>query len=440
MPESFGPRPEEFSFKSQETSPEKKVETPEMIGEKFDLNFYVTDHSPDHENTGNREALHALYKDIQQDGITSVRYDWRWKRIEPKNQKFNEESTGRYRDAIEIMHEEGLQPPTLVLSEIPTWAMELYKTDKEKFFAEFRSYVEHVKKNLEESTQKTGQLVERVQILNELNNTVYTPIDSKDVPRLCEITRDVLFEYNPDIKLLGTVFAGNLPEMVKKATFGKVTLGTPIEEYLETHADVLKQFDVIAVDYYPGMWHIPLGEAKKNNKEIFQQLGLLEETMKTIAGWGIEYELGEVGIQTNRNFMSGKNNREWGEEYELRDVDMPTRTGFRLDKHNQDRQRYFYNVFFREFKHMLLNFQEQGIPLPKSVGLYQAMDETPRNLLGKILRKLTPFPEHDMGMRKGDLSRKEILRGNRKTGEGPSRLSKIIDYMRAPMRKNKKEE
>lgn len=412
---SFGPlSPAEREFFGEDIDfelseiPEEEIKDSTEKTKPFDLKFYTTDHSPDFEDTGNPDALRNLYTDIKKDGITSVRYDWRWNKTEPKPEKFEDAINERYTNALEIMHETGLESPTIVLSSIPDWALELYKTDKEKFFAEYKVYLEHVKKNLVEASEKTGTLVERFQVLNELNNTVYTPIAATDIPRLCHITREVLADYNPNMKLVGTVFAGNLPEVIKKATFGTVNLGTPIDEFLAENESMLREFDTIAIDYYPGMWHIPLTEARENKKEIFKQLGLLQKTMETIASWGVEYELGEVGIQTNIPGMSAS--------------------------HNEDRQRYFYDVFFKAFKHMLLDFQKNGTTLPTSVGLYQAADEAPRSLVGKILRKVTPFPEHDMGMRKKDLSRKEILLGNRhKQDRGASQLSKIVRYMNTPV-------
>ncbi len=410
-----------FEFNPILTS-NKKVEEPvatENKSEKnvektkpFDLEFYVTDHSADNADTGNQERLRELYEDVKKDGIKSIRFDYRWNKIETEKGEFQDELLDRYGKAIEVMNEAGLESPTVVLSSIPNWALEIYKKDKEKFFDEYRKYVEEVKSSLTKSYEKTGQLVFKVQVLNELNNSVYTPIDGHDVSRLCDITREVLHDYNPDVKLMATAFAGNLPKLVKDLSFGRVNLGTHIEEYLKQYRDVLESFDIIAIDYYPGMWHVPIGEAMENKKEIFKQLGLLKNTMEEVASWGKEYELGEVGIQTNMPLMG--------------------------DEHNQDRQRYFFDVFFREFKHILLDFQRRGIKLPTRIGLYQAMDEPPKNMTGKILRKITPFPEHDMGMRKGDSSRKEILQGNRHSDEGEDRgdsqLSKIIKYINSPVR------
>lgn len=58
----------------------------ERIGEnepdRFDFKFYVTDHSSDKTENFSAEELKQLYKDIEKDGIESIRYDWRWKNIE----------------------------------------------------------------------------------------------------------------------------------------------------------------------------------------------------------------------------------------------------------------------------------------------------------------------------------------------------------------------
>jgi hypothetical protein len=381
---------------------------------KLDLKFYVTDHSPDNVDTGSSQKMTELYGDIKQDGVTSVRYDWRWGKIEPQIGQFQDEAIKRYQQAVQIMKGVGLEAPTIVLSNIPAWALDLYKTDKEKFFIEYRQYVQKVRDVLSQATTETGELIPYIQVLNELNNIIYTPIESQDLPRLCGITREVLSDYNPEIKLMGTIFVGNLPEVAKKVSLGKIDLGTPAEEYLDQNKENLEGFDVIAVDYYPGMWHIPIAEAHENKKELFQQLGLLQKVMEKIASWGKEYELGEIGIQTNIPFIGEQN--------------------------NQDRQRYFFDVFFRSFKQMLLDFKKRNIPLPTRVGLYQAQDQPPASLSGKILRNLTPFPENDMGMRKSYGGRKEILQGkrHRKEGDdrGPSQMGQIINFMNSPVKKS----
>jgi len=397
---------QEHSF-SPEREPEKAAQEKEWDVEHsaekergFDLSFYVTDHSPDHPETGSPEKLRALYEDIKRDGIQSVRYDWHWKKVEPKAGEYDEAQLDRYAQAKDIMHEVGLNAPTIILSNPPKWAVELYKKDKEGFYRSFEAYVSQVRDELAASA---GEKVSTVQVLNELNVKMYTPVSTEDLPRMCEIVRRVFAEYNPDTKLLATTAASNLGRFA----------GTPIKKYLEEFEKIRDSFDVIAVDCYPGLWHLnPRGAKSLKPKEIFKrmvaQTDLLKEAFETIAAWDMEYELGETGISSHGP---------WGSE---------------------ESQRYFYDAFFRAFKHMLVDFRARGLRLPARIGLYEAIDEPPQTTTGKLLRK-TPYPEHDLGMRKADGDRKLLLEGGlyfpeEERATRPSQLSKIIDYLRAPMR------
>jgi hypothetical protein len=145
---------------------------------------------------------------------------------------------------------------------------------------------------------------------------------------------------------------------------------------------------------------------------MVKQTGLLQESFERIASWGKDYELSEVGAPTNKP---------WGSEKS---------------------QRYFYDSFFRAYKHMMVDFRSRGLKLPSRVGFYEAVDELPQTRLGKILRKVTPFPEHDMGIRKADGKQKLVLQGSphlpeEERAQRQSQLSKIIDYLRSPMREKK---
>ncbi len=368
----------------------------------FDIEFYVTDHSPDNPDTGSPEKLRELYTDIKRDGVQSVRYDWHWRNVEPEAGKYSDEHLERYKAAKEIMQEVGLEAPTIILSNPPKWAVELYKTDKGKFYEEFRKYAEQVRNSL---AQAGGEKISKIQILNELNNKVYTPVETADLPRMCEIAREVFREYNPDAKLMATLLASNTTKLV----------GTPIEQYLPEFKKVKDNFDIIAVDYYPGTWHLDIKNPKSwSPKEIFKnmvkQMGLLRSVFEEISAWGKEYELGEVGLPTKLP---------WGGEKS---------------------QRYFYDAFFRAYKQMMVDFRSRGKKLPSRVGFYQAIDEPPRSILSRVLRATTPFPEHDFGVRKSSGRRKFVLQGSPRLPKdertrAQSRLSKIISYLRAPMKK-----
>jgi hypothetical protein len=387
-----------------EQSPSKpEIESGKEKERGFDLDFYITDHSADSELTGSPEKLHELYADIKKDGIESVRYDWRWRAIEPQQGEYSADQLARYSRAKDIMREAGLKEPTIILSDLPEWAKKLYKENKEGFFEEYAKYVAEVKRSLEASG---GKKVSTIQILNELNTSVYTSIKIEDLSRLSHITREAFRDYNPEIKLMVTLLASNTTKLV----------GTPIEQYLPELEKVKDAFDIVAVDYYPGMWHLDPKDAESIlpsdiYKAMVKSIDLLKSSFAEIATWGKEYELGEVGMRTNAP-LGG----------------------------SEKAQRYFYDSFFRAFKHMMVEFQEKNVRLPSRVGFYEAMDEPPKDMMGKVLRKLTPFPEHDMGMRSSEGRRKMILEGSphaseEERAEQPSQLRKIINYLRSPVGK-----
>ena len=65
MPEHFGMP--NFKIEKPEEQQKEKQES-----QKFDLEFYITDHSADNADTGNPEKLRELYGDVKKDGVESV--------------------------------------------------------------------------------------------------------------------------------------------------------------------------------------------------------------------------------------------------------------------------------------------------------------------------------------------------------------------------------
>src|SRR6185437_8444461 len=186
------------------------------------MESYVSDHSADNAVTGSDEKLKKLYADIKRDGIDSIRYDWRWDKIQPTPDRFSHEHLERYKRAKELMEEAGLGPPTIILSNIPSWAKRSYAHNREAFFNRFARYAAVVSDTL---CDAQGEKVTTVQVLNELNNTWFTPVSVQELPRLCEATR-FAFGYRkcyPHIKVMGTVLAANVPGLAPKITMGKVS-------------------------------------------------------------------------------------------------------------------------------------------------------------------------------------------------------------------------
>jgi hypothetical protein len=384
----------------------------------FDLEVYVTDHSPDNQDTGDPEKLRELYGDVARDGVDRVRFDFHWGKLENQRGQFVQELFTRYKNAKNIQEGVGLKVPIIILSNPPEWAKKLYKEGKkEEFFEAFRKYAEEVVKAL---ASAGGERITTVQVFNELNNKMYTPVDITDMPRLCQITREVFGEYNSDLKLMATVNANNLSKFV----------GTDAKEFLPELKKIKDSFDRIAIDNYPGTWHLALNKGwwqdldfsrwpptKGVFKKLVKQLDYLKDIMEEVAAWGVDYEIGEAGMPSKLP---------WGGEKS---------------------QRYFYDAFFRALKQLLIDFRNRGIRLPSAIGLYEAQDEPTPNMIAKFLDRFTPYPEARFGMRAGDGRRKEILQGRRhqaKAGDiqpenfarwQRSQLRANIDYLRSPTTK-----
>lgn len=410
--------------KTHKVSKAKKIKS-------FDLKFDITDHSLDYPNLASQKKLRQLYKDIKHDGIESIRYDWRWRKINPQMGIFNQKQISLYVKAAKIMKDVGLAEPTIILSDPPDWAKIIYRYDKDLFFEAYKDFITAIKNSLKE---EKSLKISRVQVFNELNNPFCSPVKIEDIPKLCQITREVFSDYNPNIKIMLNLLLGNLTEFQGKIisfltshlTFRDFPLQKSIWEYLFELKKQSLNFDIIAIDYYPGVWHLPLSEAqwtiKDSIKELLRfkdptkpfiyamlnQMDLLKRVLEEIASWNVEYEIGEMGFPTKR-FL-------WGDEA---------------------RQRYAYKVFARGMKGILSDFHLRGVKLLTRIGFYEAVDEPPRNFWDKAIQFLTPYPEFNWGMRSLNGEKKLILREWLHTkGKYPSELKKIIDFLKSPVFEN----
>jgi hypothetical protein len=392
------------------------------------VEFFVTDHNLRFEANA-IEQQRQLYAEMQRHGMSSIRFDWDWKEVVPSEGGLNQAVLDKYTAAMEAMKETGLKPPTLVISNPPEWAAKLYRKDKEGFFRVYEGYVGTVA----EALAKTGLKVEEAQLFNEINHAfLFKYIDLEDLPRTAGIVRNAMGRVQPDIKLQTSLIVSSFNDAIAEKTKQPT-----LDEFFAQHGQMLRDnFDRISLDYYPGMWHYPMRKAKQEGnafpipvsdnwlKELgnrlnrtFKNMDLLKRTCEQVAGWGKEYEIGELGFPTNKPYSTGK------------------------------RQRLFYDMFFRAFRQMLLELQSQGVALPKRVGIYETQDEANvsfggpvgkllQTKVGRFLSRLTPNPEHDFGMKDAQGKPKEVLQGNLHRPElsEMSRLGEIVRYVNRPVR------
>lgn len=427
-------------------SPEEK--------EGLGIDFFISDHNTNFQEIP-IEQERELYADMKRHGVGTVRFDIGWKEIAPQAGGWDRPFLERYADILKTIQEVGMTPPTIVLSNPPKWAQELYKTDKEKYFEAYEEYIGSAAKLIEQSGTKAYS----VQLFNEVNNAIlYKFVDTADLPRCAEIARRALSAIQPDIKIATSLIVGNIsdgwPENVPFV--GRKEDRPPTEEYLDKNGAMLKEnFDLVQLDYYPGVWHLPIGaeestagnllgrkdpETETNPSDRFtprslnatiNNFALFKKVAERLSALGIPYEIGESGFPTNTPYST------------------------------EDRQRFAYDTYFRALRQTLIDFKRRGIALPERVGIFQIQDgENPGygGFLDKILKskggqrgsRLNPNPENDWGLRKKSGEAKSILEEKRKqlptkaaeAGKRTldrdnqneiSQLSKIIKYVNRPI-------
>ena len=403
----------------------------ENIIEKDDITkteFFITDHSLRHPETVSPERIREMYRELKNEGIKSVRFDWDWDKVFPESGKVNDELQNKYIETIKIMKEEGMEPPTLVLSTPPEWANKLIKEKNfEEYFQSYKKYTDSVA----EIIKKSGLEVNQAQLFNEINHPAIFNFfgDFENFPKISQIARNSFNEKDLDVKLSTSIIVGNISEKLSGP------LNKPdLDKFLDEFEKVKDCVDVISIDYYPGMWHFPIQGVKEKGdafpikksfnpiKELgnklnrtFKNIDLLKSTCERLSKMGKDYEFGEAGFPTNEPYSNGR------------------------------RQRLHYDMYFRALRQMFVDFDSRGIKLPKRIGIYEAQDEDnshglglDKNSIHKWINSRKIFPESHFGLYNKEEEKKEILQGNLK-GEPKesedSQLKKLIQYVTKPIEK-----
>src|SRR3989344_4118713 len=146
--------------------------------------LFITHHVPDMESVTIAQFEHIV-PELKKLGFTKHRFDIRWKTAVPSSREVNDSYIGKAALLAQAAHRQGMEP-IVILSTPPTWA---YKgKSSETIGIEFTNYARQVKRHFD----RLGVPIPSVQLLNELNNPIYTPARLiKELPNLAIQTRAV---------------------------------------------------------------------------------------------------------------------------------------------------------------------------------------------------------------------------------------------------------
>lgn len=372
-----------------------------QIKNREEIELVITDHTPDLTEIS-KGTMDGLYKSVEELGFEGVRFDLRWRLIEPQKGGFDSAHLRQYQEAIiENSEQKELNDPILILGDAPSWAKELYKSNKEAFYSSFEVYAT---KSRDAISSLPGKKISHIQLFNELNHPFYNFISVEDLPRLADLVRSVFKKYNPDIKIFSTVIASNL--------LGKGGYGEGVMEYLARLEPIKDTFDGIGVDYYPATWNIKLDRWKNPEnigRDLFTKWAVIMPFPEVIKDAVLDWDKKDI-LKDNFSDLDllEKALREiasWGKESYIMEIGFPSDV-IGLD---EDLQKLFYLTFFYNLDLLFRKLEEEGIALPVKVGIYQLRDEVQRGAMAWALRFLNLTPMESWGLGKSDGEPKEVI-------------------------------
>lgn len=177
------------------------------------------------------EQFGRISAELKKMGFSEHRFDIRWKAWAPDSTKRNDAYIKRSADLAKAAYAQGLDP-LVILSTPPGWAYR--NKSSEAITRTFTDYATAVKNQFDEA----GVPVPTIQILNEVNNPMYTPPRLlKELPALTQVVKDV---FGPQTDVTATM-------MIAKPWAN-------VEPFMEKHRDELSALTSIGLDFYPGMY------------------------------------------------------------------------------------------------------------------------------------------------------------------------------------------
>lgn len=192
--------------------------------------LYIAHHLPDME-TVSVGKFESIAKDIKELGFSKHRFDIRWKTAAPTAHEINDAYLGRAALLAQAGQRKGLDP-IVILSTPPKWA---YAGKSPEAIREaYVDYATHIKRHFD----RVGIPIKAVQILNELNNPIYTPKKLlKEMPSLISATKEVF---------------GDTTDITSTVVLSKPWMNA--EKFLTKHQRELSSLSGIGLDFYPGSY------------------------------------------------------------------------------------------------------------------------------------------------------------------------------------------
>lgn len=258
--------------------------------------FFVTHHIPDLKTE--KINIENLFKKIKNIGIDFNRFDARWNRIKPGKNEFNEVYLKKIVETAKKAQNTGIKT-ILIISSPPTWLLNEIEKDQKKLFYQYENLITKIRERMEIS----GVKVKRIQIFNEINNSVYTPRRLvEELPELSFITKKI---FGKNTKISVSLIAGNLTDAISPSS-----IQTGVKKFIniklknkKTYGQLIKDAaDIISVGYYPGLWNFSLNNKLTGPGKINGDFSFLDSVLYDLSKFNKELEIGEIGFMTFRIF------------------------------------------------------------------------------------------------------------------------------------------
>lgn len=193
---------------------------------------FITHHAPDMDSVS-VEQFSTISIELKKMGFSEHRFDIRWKSFAPKKDIQNNVYLARSADMAKAAYTNGLKP-LVILSTPPTWA---YRgKSSEQIQTSFTEYAKSVKDQFD----IRGVPITSVQILNELNNPIYSP--TKLIREIPQFTRSIKNIFGEHVDVSSTM-------VIAKPWANS-------ESFMEKHRSSLDALTSIGLDFYPGTYQM----------------------------------------------------------------------------------------------------------------------------------------------------------------------------------------